>query len=202
MKACAFIGSPRKKGNSAVLAEMFLKGAQDAGAEIKQFFLIDCDIKPCRGCFRNCMLVPGTRCAVHRDDMDMLLEEMLSADLNLFVSPLYCATYTAVMAAFFERCLPLWETEIVGEMGTMDAIRFINNPAKGKRAVVAMVQDLKEPSIAQTAFDVFEKNVSRTFMMEIVEKIHVTDVRDVGDIMKKTEKLKEIYEIGKSLIEK
>ena len=36
-------------------------------------------------------------------------------------------------------------------------------------------------------------------MMEIVEKIHVTDVRDIGDINNKTEVLEYINALGKKL---
>jgi hypothetical protein len=36
-------------------------------------------------------------------------------------------------------------------------------------------------------------------MMELVEKIHVTDVRDAGDIRNKQEALKNIFELGKQL---
>ena len=199
MKLSGFVGSPRKKGNSDILVDTFLEGASSAGTEVKKYFLADHNIHQCRGCFRNCMLSTGIQCAVFRDDMDMLLEEMASADLNIFVSPLYCSAYSAIMARFFERCLPLWEVEIVGELGTMDAFKFINNPTKGKKAVVAVVQDFKDPATAELAFKVFEHNVGRTYMMDIVDKIHVTDVRDVGDIKKKTQQLEKIYGLGKKL---
>jgi hypothetical protein len=36
-------------------------------------------------------------------------------------------------------------------------------------------------------------------MMQIVEKLHVTDVRDIGDINKKTEELKKVFAAGKKL---
>lgn len=199
MKVLAFVGSPRKRGNSDVLADTFLEGAAEAGAQTEKFFLADLNIGQCKGCFRNCMTKHGLRCAVYRDDMDMLLEKIASADLMLFVSPLYCATYSAIMARFFERCLPLWEVEIVGELGTMDALRFINNPAKGKRAVVALVQDLRDERAGELAFKAYEHNLGSTYMMEIVGRIHVTDVRDIGDIKKKLERLAEIRALGKRL---
>ena len=91
MKISGFVGSPRKKGNSDILADVFLDGAAAAGADVKKFFLADLDINQCKGCFRNCMIKPGMRCAVFRDDMDMLLDELVSSDLSLFVSPLYCS---------------------------------------------------------------------------------------------------------------
>lgn len=199
MKVLGFVGSPRKKGNSDVMADTFLEGASSAGSETKKFFIADHNINQCQGCFRNCMIKPGFRCAAFRDDMDMLLEEMASSDLMLFASPLYCSTYPALMARFFERCLPFWEVEIVGELGTMDAFKFINNPVKGKKAVAGLVQDFKNPAAGELAFKAYEHNISKTYMMDLVEKIHVTDVRDVGDIRQKTKELEEIFELGKKL---
>ncbi|MCX8043619.1 MAG: flavodoxin family protein [Desulfobacterota bacterium] len=200
MKVFAFVGSPRKRGNSDILADAFLEGAAAAGGQVEKFFLADLNINQCKGCFRNCMTKPGMQCAVYRDDMDMLLEKIASADLMLFVSPLYCATYSAIMARFFERCLPLWEVEIVGELGTMDALRFINNPAKGKKAVIALVQDLRDARAGELAFKAYEHNLGSTYMMEIVGRIHVTDVRDIGDIAKKKDRLDEIRALGKKLV--
>jgi len=199
MKVLGFVGSPRKKGNTAVLVDTFLDGASSVGAEVKKFFLADHNINQCRGCYRNCIFKPGFQCGTYRDDMDMLLEEMVSSDLMLFASPYYCASYTAIMARFFERCLPLWEVEIVGEMGSMDAFKFINNPLKGGKVVVGLVQDFKDPSTAELAIKAFEENLSGIYMMEIVEKIHVTDVRDIGDINKKPEVLEKIFSLGKKL---
>jgi len=199
MKVLGFVASPREKGNTTVLVDTFLDGASSVGAEVKKIFLADHNINQCRGCFRNCFLKPGFQCAIFNDDMDMLLEEMISSDLMLFASPYYSASYTAIMARFFERCLPLLEVEIVGEMGSVDSFNFINNPVKGKKAVIGLVQDYKDPSTADLAIKAFEENLSRSFMMEIVEKIHVTDVRDIGDISKKPEVLEKIFSLGKKL---
>jgi hypothetical protein len=101
------------------------------------------------------------------------------------------------MARFLERCLPLWEVEIAGEMGTMNAFRFINAPLKGKKAVIGLVQDFKDPSTARPAIKAFQHNLGNTYMMNIIHKIHVTDVRDPGDIRKKKEVLEKIFDLGK-----
>jgi multimeric flavodoxin WrbA len=199
MQVLGFVGSPRKKGNTDVLVDTFLDGASSAGAEVKKFFLADYTINQCRGCYRKCILKPGFRCATFRDDMDMILRAMVSSDLMLFASPYYCASYTSIMARFLERCLPLWEVEIAGEMGTMNAFRFINAPLKGKKAVIGLVQDFKDPSTARLAIKAFQHNLGQTYMMNIVQKIHITDVRDVGDISKKKEVLKKIFTLGRKL---
>jgi len=200
MKICGFVGSPRKKGNSSILVDTFLDGAASTGAEIKKFFLAEHKINQCQGCYRSCILKPGYRCAVHRDDMDIILEEMVSSDVMVFASPYYCGSYTAIMARFFERCLPLWSVEIAGEMGTMKAFKPVGDPPlKGKKAVIGLVQDFKDPSTAARGIEIFEENIGKTYAMDIVEKIHITDVRDVGDIRKKTDIIENIFSIGKRL---
>jgi multimeric flavodoxin WrbA len=199
MKVLGFVGSPRKKGNTAGLVETFLEGAAASGAEVEKIFLAEHTINQCMGCYRRCIFQEGFRCGTFRDDMDLLLDKMVSADLMLFASPYYCASYTAIMARFLERCLPLWQVEIVGEMGTMDAFKFINNPLRGKKAVIGLVQDYKDPSTAELGIKVFEETLHKTYMMEIVEKIHVTDVRDIGDIGKKTDVVEKIRALGEAL---
>jgi multimeric flavodoxin WrbA len=197
MKVRGFVGSPRKQGNADILVDTFLEGAAAADADTRKFFLANQHINQCLGCYNSCMLQPGYRCAVFRDDMDMIMDEIASADVLIFASPLYCSCYTAIMARFFERLLPFWHVEMAGEPGTMEAFRFLANPAKGKKAVIALVQDLKDPAVGKIAFEAFEHNVAKTYMMNIVAKIHVTDVRERGDIRKKTERLQEIFGMGK-----
>ncbi len=132
--------------------------------------------------------------------MDIILEEMVSSDVMIFASPYYCGSYTAIMARFFERCLPLWSVEIAGELGTMKAFKPVGDPPlKGKKAVIGLVQDFKDPATAARGIEILEENIGKTYAMDIVEKIHITDVRDVGDICKKTEIIKNIFSIGKRL---
>lgn len=199
MKVSAFVGSPRPHGNSDTLAGAFLDGARQAGAAAGCFFLRDCSINQCRGCFRACTTRSGIACAAHRDDMDMLLGELTSSDLVLFVSPLYCAGPSSIMMRFFERCLPLWHIEITGEMGSADSIRFISNPARDIKAVIALVQDLKDPVAGQLGLQVFRHIVGGTYMMNIVETLHITDVRDPDDLMGKPDQLRIIAETARSL---
>ncbi len=198
MKITGFVGSPRKKGNTDTLVDTFLNGAGSTGVEVQKFFLNELDINPCLGCFRNCMVKPGHVCRQYDDDMAMLLEEMIVSDVMLFASPLYCGTYSSLMARFFERCLPLTEVEVIGKEGTREGYRKVNNPVKGKKAVIGLVQDLIYPQVGDLALKVFEKNVAGTYEMDIVERLHVTDVRDKNDLQKKEAVLKKIYETGKS----
>jgi|GEM_PF-542466 len=200
MKVCGFVGSPRKQGNSDILVDKFLEGAAAAQAETRKFFLADLNINQCGGCYTGCMIKPGHRCATFRDDMDMIIDAIVDADLMIFASPLYCSCYSAIMAKFFERLLPLWHVEETGaEPGTPEAYRFLGNPAKGKKAVIALVQDFKNPAVGRLALEAFEHNVGKIYMMDIVEKLHVPDVRGRGDILKKPDVLQVAFDMGKKL---
>jgi uncharacterized DUF497 family protein len=46
------LGSPRKRGNSALLAAQIASGAKRAGATISTTFLQALQIQPCRGCWK------------------------------------------------------------------------------------------------------------------------------------------------------
>ncbi|MCP4197214.1 MAG: flavodoxin family protein [Proteobacteria bacterium] len=199
MKIVGFVGSPRKRGNTDIMVDTFLEGAESGGALVMKFNLADLDINQCQGCFRNCMMRPEITCPRFDDDMAALIEEMITSDVMLFASPLYCGSYTAIMARFFERCLPLIEIEIVGKEGTKEGFRWVSNPVRGKKAVIGLVQDMIYPGVGDLALEVFKRNVRKTYKIDIVETIHVVDVRDKGDIQKKEQRLIEIFEIGKRI---
>ena len=49
-KVLILMGSPRKEGNSAVLAQHLAAGSAKSGAEVNDLYLHGMDIKPCTGC--------------------------------------------------------------------------------------------------------------------------------------------------------
>ena len=50
MKITILEGSPHKKGSSNLLAEQFIKGAEEAGHMISVLDVAHMDIHPCMGC--------------------------------------------------------------------------------------------------------------------------------------------------------
>ncbi len=201
MKVLGVVGSPRKKGNTNMLVDTFLKGAS-SGAEVKKYFLVDLTINQCMGCAEKCVFRKGVKCKVHRDDMDELLSEVVSSDIVLFASPLYCATYTSLMACFFERALPLWHIVYERKPGSKKKTAVNKCPVRGKKAVIGMVQESKKPASARIAFEAFEHNIKEIYKMDILEKIHVTDVAKQGDLKKKPKELKRIFEMGKKAVKR
>jgi multimeric flavodoxin WrbA len=118
MKITAFNGSPRaERGNTHVIVEAFLAGAERAGAEVENFFLARKKIKPCTGCYACWMKTPGT-CA-QDDDMKELLSAFVSSDIAVFATPVYVDNVTGLMKNFLDRLIPIadphWERDASGE---------------------------------------------------------------------------------------
>lgn len=188
MKVTAFVGSPRKRGNTDILVDRFLDGAKSKGASTEKIYLYDCTINPCQGCYKNCWITPKD-CVRWADDMDQLIQKVISSDLTMFASPVYMASYTVQLTAFFERCIPVMHVDLKN-------MKILENKFKGKNVVVALVHDFPEPSTADLPFKVIEHVLVKNFQMNIVGKLHVPGVRDEGDIKKKEDKLQEAYQLG------
>ena len=191
MKVIAFVASPRKNGNSDILAEHFLEGAKSKGANTEKIYLYDHTINPCQGCYKNCWINPND-CTRFQDDMNQLISKMLSSDLILFVSPVYMASYTSQLTVFFERCIPLMHVDLENNV-------LVENRGKGKNVVVALVHDAPDLSIADIPFKAMEHVLKNTFQMNILGKLQVSGVRDKWDIKNKDESLKEAYQLAEKL---
>jgi multimeric flavodoxin WrbA len=92
-------GSPRKRGNSATLAERVAAGAGEAGATVESFDLHDMDIRPCDGCD----FCQGSGECVIADDMQSLYPKLRDADGIVIASPIYWFTVSAQVKVLIDR---------------------------------------------------------------------------------------------------
>ena len=85
-KVLILSGSPRKGGNSDILCDEFARGAQEAGNEVEKIRVASKKIHPCSACYycRD----HGGEC-VHKDDMAVILQKMIDADVLVLASPVY-----------------------------------------------------------------------------------------------------------------
>ena len=81
------LGSPRKNGNSEILAEKVISGAKVDGARISTFRLQDMNISPCDAC-GACQTRESSGCIV-KDDMQTIYQNLKEADIIVIASPIY-----------------------------------------------------------------------------------------------------------------
>ncbi|MBI5249876.1 MAG: flavodoxin family protein [Desulfomonile tiedjei] len=104
-------GSPHgKKGVTYMLQRQFVRGAENAGAEVDEVFLNKKKISPCLGCFTCWIQTPGN--CVIRDDQAELLEKLLWADIFVLATPVYVDGITGQSKVFLDRTVPLLKPEI------------------------------------------------------------------------------------------
>ncbi len=102
-------GSPHRHGNTEILLDRFLEGAQAAGASVEKVILKDLDYTPCRGC--NACHKDGN-CIV-KDAAPPLFDRMMAADCVAVASPIYSMGITAQLKGFIDRGQYLWARRFV-----------------------------------------------------------------------------------------
>lgn len=104
-KVLILAGSPRKGGNSDILCDEFLRGAQDAGHTVEKIRVVEKKVAPCSGCY-YCNTHGGA--CVHKDDMADILQKMIDADVIVLASPVYFYAISAQLKAVIDRTVARW----------------------------------------------------------------------------------------------
>jgi multimeric flavodoxin WrbA len=182
-KVLVLLGSPRKKGNSAILAEQIAKGAKTAKAKVETIYLHGKKIAPCKACFA-CQKKNSKGCSI-QDDMQELYPKLIEADAWVIASPVYWFTVSAQTKIFMDRCFAL--------------PAYRNDPFKGKRIAIAMAYGGDDP------FDSGCVNALRTFQdaftyteSDIIGMVYGSAM-DAGEIKANQKVMQEAMELGKKL---
>jgi multimeric flavodoxin WrbA len=189
MKVLGIFGSPRRDGNTDLLLEEALKGAQEEGAKVEHIFLSDMTIMPCKEC-HGC---DQTGKCVILDDMQKIYPKLLEADVVILASPIFFYGVTAWAKALIDRSQSLWSKKYLlkdpslGEEGKKKKGFFISVGAtKGKRVFDGAILTVKY------FFDV----LNAAYVGELLFR----GVEAKGDILKHPEALRQAYETGRELV--
>lgn len=169
-------GSPRRGGNSSLLADAFIRGAEKAGHTINHFDAGHKQIKGCIAC--NKCFSKGVAC-VFNDDFNELAPMLETAELVVFATPLYWFTFPVQMKAVIDKMYAL----IVG-----------SREIKIKESMLLVCAETDE----MTDFDGIVRSyelINR--YMEWTDKgiLLVPDVNEAGDILR-TDALNKAEEMG------
>ena len=179
----SFMGSPRKNGNSTVLAKQIVEGALAAGARVESFYLHKMKISPCTACDK-CHKADDRFCVI-KDDMQKLYPKIIAADGLILASPIYFFTVSAQLKLFMDRCYAL---------GGPNGYQF-----KGKKIAIALTYGDVDP------FRSGAVNAMRTFQdafayveADIAGYVYGTGLEQ-GEIAKNKALMKDAFDLGKIL---
>ena len=200
MKILIISGSPRKGGNTELLAEAFAKGAAEHH-HVEIVSVRDYKVNPCLGC-NACFKTNGRSCESHpssledgrvvtdegeangicaqKDDMSPIYEKMNQADMLVIASPVYFYGISAQLKAVIDR---------------------FHNPIRDSFNIKKMALLLVGAASLPELFDAIltEYNLCLEFFnIEDAGKVLVRGVKDKGDI-KGTRFLDDAYQLGTSI---
>ncbi|MFA5180161.1 MAG: flavodoxin family protein [Syntrophales bacterium] len=183
-KVMVLLGSPRRKGNSAILADQIAKGIKSAKAKVEIVYLHGKNIAPCKACFA-CQKKNSKGCSI-QDDMQELYPNLIEAGAWVIASPVYWFAMSAQTKIFMDRCFAL--------------PAYRSDPFKGKRIAIAMTYGGEDP------FDSGCVNALRTFQdaFRYIEAKFVGMVygsaMDAGQIKLNEKVMQEAFDLGKKLV--
>lgn len=175
-KVLILSGSPRKNGNSDILCDEFMRGAQDAGNDVEKIRVAEKKIGYCRGCY---YCKDSGECAV-KDDMADILQKMIDADVLVLASPVYFYSVDAQLKALIDRTVARW-TEVKNK-----EFYYIMTAADGER-------ESMDTTLA--CFRGYADCVDGAKEMGV---IYGTGVYEKGEI-KSTDAMTEAYEMGRGV---
>jgi multimeric flavodoxin WrbA len=180
-KILGVVGSPRKKGNTDILVAGVLEGARKEGAKTEVIFLNDLHIAECDGCHVYWKAKPCKK----KDDMNDLYPKISESDVIIFGTPVYWYGPTDLLKGFIDRFV------------------YFNCPEsrlkiKGKDAALVVPFEEENPDTATPLVTFFERSLNY-LEMNIVGKVIAPGVTLKGEILKKDDRIKEAFELGRRL---
>lgn len=103
-KVIVVTSSPRKNGNSEILAQKFAEGAKSAGNQTTIVAVRDIDLKFCTGCL---YCNTHNKCVLN-DGMNALYESFQNADVLAFATPVYYYSVCGQLKTLLDRLNPLY----------------------------------------------------------------------------------------------
>lgn len=100
----AIYGSPRRKGNTAILLKEAVNGARNFGANVDEIVLRDLTLSPC---FEIYGCKEAGECRI-KDDFQMVRDKVLASHGLMIASPVFFYTVSAHLKILMDRFQSLW----------------------------------------------------------------------------------------------
>jgi len=178
-KVLGIVGSPRRGGNTDILVDEILRGAEEAGAEVEKISLSKLDIAPCLACDA---CGRAGKCA-QQDDMQSLVEKMDSSQVMVLGTPLYWYGPSAQIKTFIDR----W-------YGATHEMTF-----EGRRVILAIAWGQPDAHAARHTEGMF-KEVLDFLNMEHFATVLAPGVFQQGDVREHSAVLEEAQRVGREVI--
>jgi multimeric flavodoxin WrbA len=177
------VGSPRRGGNTHLMVERLLQGAQQAGARTEVLLLGDLGIRECDGC-HACWR--GRPCSKD-DDMREVYPRIAANDVLVLGTPVYWYGPTALMKAFLDRFVYF----------NCEAHR---PQVRGKAAALVVPFEEEDPQAAALLVEGFSRSL-HYLEMRLAGQVLAPGVGGKGEVRRRPLILDEVEALGRRLAE-
>ena len=183
-KVLVLLGSPRRKGNSAILADQIAQGAKAVGARVETLFIHGMKISPCKSCYA-CQKPNSKGCSI-KDDMQEVYKKLREADAWVIASPVYWFTVSAQTKLWMDRCFAL--------------LPYAKEVFADKRIAIAMSYGDNDPfkSGCVNALRTFQDAYG--YVQACIVGMVYGSAMDAGEIRKNEALMKEAEDLGAQLV--
>ena len=185
MTVLCVMASPRIRGNSDILLDEAIRGAQSAGALAEKIVLDKLRITPCKELY-TCL--KDGKCLL-RDDMTALYDKILAADAIIIATPIFFYTVSAQLMAFISRCQAFWSRKYV--------LKNLDTPVKkGGFICVGATKGIRLFEGPKLTMKYFFQAINAEYKEELL----IRGVDKKGEINDHPEYLTAANELGKKLV--
>ncbi|MBR5470926.1 MAG: flavodoxin family protein [Oscillibacter sp.] len=183
MKKNVFVitGSSRKNGNSAAMAEAFIRGAEEQGHAVRRFDTAFHKLAGCMACDR-CW--SDEKACVMNDDWQEFAAGLEAADVVVFSYPMYWSSAPAQLKAAIDRLYSYCSAKTL-------------RPLTGKRCILLLCGECEGKEIFDQAL-AMHQGLNGYFSWEDAGKLLVDGVFEAGAI-EKTDALEQAFTMGKGI---
>lgn len=187
IKVVAFLGSPRKNGNTELLVKEAVRGVEESGFEVQRFNLNLMNISPCQ----NCGGCDDTGICIIEDEMVQVYDAIRAANRIILASPIFFSGLSAQAKIMIDRCQCFWCKKYLLKKPPPEG-------KYGRKGLLILVCGMKK-EIGVRCGEVTAKAFFRTISVTEYKTLSYTGVDAKGAILQHPTALKEVYEAGKSL---
>ena len=188
MKVVAFLGSPRKGGNTELLLSEAIKGIELSGSAVEIFNLNLMKISPCQDC-GGC---DETGKCIVEDEMSQIYNAIRTADRIILASPIFFFGLSAQAKMMIDRCQAFWCEKYLLK-------KSIPEGRYGRKGLLLLVGGM-EKEVGIKCSEATAKSFFRTISVLEHKTLSFLSIDAKGAILKHSTALKEAYEAGKELV--
>lgn len=182
MKVLGINGSPRINGNTDLLLDKVLEGAESKGAETEKITLNKLKFSPCQECEN---IGDSGECIIH-DDMHEVYKKIKDADILVLASPIFFGSLSAQTKMMIDRFQCIWHLKYMLNKDT---------GYKRKKAVFISVEGSNRDDFFENAKSI-ARNLFTTINADYEGELFCSGVDKKASILNHPGCLKKAFELG------